>query len=203
MKIIKINREIVDADVVKLVTDILRNGGVVVHPTDTCYGLAADVFNKAAVDKVAGIKQMAKEKPISVIAGDLNNLHKFVYIDESTQKIIDQYWPGALTIVFKRKKVFPLFYNNGNETIGIRYPKCGYSLAFAKSLSGFITTTSANVTGSQNPYSLHDILREFDAQKLKPDLVLDAGLLPEIKPSTIVKVENDKIEILRRGELEL
>lgn len=201
MKIISVHPFHIDPDTISYAVKVLREGGVVAHPTDTCYGLAADVFSPEAVKRLCEIKSMSADKPISVIAPSIQGLEKYVVISYRASELMKKYWPGALTIALPHTSKMPEHYNQGFKTIGVRFPDCPWSIALAKSLGRFITTTSANLSGGKNPYSLFDIKREFGDRKIQPDLILDAGELLKRPPSTVVELIDDKIKILRQGEV--
>lgn len=203
MKIIRVHPFYPDPQVLSYAVDVLRNGGVVVHPTDTCYGLAVDIANQEAVKRLFAIKKMSEDKPVSIIIHDKAALEQLVHLNELAVSLIEKHWPGPLTVVLQRKSGLPEYFNKGHETVGIRHPECNYSLSLVKGLGSFISTTSANLSGGQNPYSLDDILREFGERELKPDLILDAGELPKVSPSTIVSLVNGSCKILRQGDLKI
>ncbi|EKD63407.1 MAG: hypothetical protein ACD_51C00281G0004 [uncultured bacterium] len=174
------------------IVEVLRNGGVVTHPTDTCYGLACDIFNQKAVDRLYELKQMPKNKPLSIIVGSLEEARKYGVFNDKALELAKKGWPGDLTLVLSRTSEVPTYLNNGIDTIGIRIPSDELTLEMLKRWGGPLSTTSANLSKGSNPYSSKDAL--------KGDVVIDVGVIPCKKPSTIVSVVDGGISVLRQGE---
>ena len=178
---------------------ILNNGGVIAHATDTCYGFACDVFSEQGLGRLYKIKKMPNSKPVSILVSDLKMAKKYGIFNKRAEKLAKKYWPGALTIVVKRKKSLPRFLNPKLKTVGIRLPAHALSRKLARLLGRPITTTSANISGKPAPYSVVVIRRQLSSQKFKPDFIIDSGGLPKKLPSTIVEITGNKIKILRVG----
>lgn len=190
-----------DKNVQKAV-EVLKKGGVVSHATDTCYGFAADIFNEAAVEKVYNLKQMQRSKPISILVSSLEEAQEYGLFNKQALGLAQQFWPGALTIIVKRKKKLPKWINPGGKTVGIRVPGDSISCNLAKQLGGPITTTSANITTLPSPYSVSAIKKQFVGQNLKPDFYLDSGRLSVANPpSTIVDCTSKEMKIIRQGSV--
>lgn len=177
---------------------ILKNGGVVVYPTDTIYGLGADIFNKKAVKKVYQIKGRKFNKPLLILADSKKEIGKFVYLNTSAKKAISEFLPGPLTLILKKGRLVPEVITGGRETVGIRLPRNKIATALAKKLGRPITTTSANLAGRKTPATGGAIFNHFKSKKYQPDLILDAGKL-ENKPSTILDLSGKGGKIIRRG----
>lgn len=187
----------------KKAVSVLRSGGVVAHATDTCYGFAADVFSKKALKSLYKLKRMAVDKPVSILAADLKMASKYGFFGKNALKMAQKYWPGALTIIVKRKKSLPTFFNPGVKTVGIRVPNHKLSLALAEKLGQPITTTSANISGQLSPYSVSAMEKQFHNQKLRPDFILNSGQLKKNLPSTIIDASGKKIRIVRNGDVKI
>lgn len=193
MQVLKITQE----NIIKAV-DFLKNGGVVVHPTDTCYGLAADITNQKAVEKIYALKQMSKEKPMSILVASLEMFKKYGDLSFKAEKIAQKYLPGALTLIVPKTKDIPDFYAGNTNLIGIRYPNHLVSLELVEKLERPVTTTSANLTGLPPAYLPAEVKKYFQAEEI---LFLDGGILPNKKPSTILKIVDGTIDLIRQGEL--
>lgn len=200
MKLIKLSKESWREAV-----DVLKNGGVVAHPTDTCYGLAADITNQAAVEKIIKIKQMDPEKPMSIAVANLTELAKYGELSPKALEIVQKYLPGAVTLLVPKNKAVPDFYYPHSELIGLRIPDHELTLDLVRGLGCPITTTSANVTMRTENYSGKEVFEAFYDEEFEPDLVFDLDLDdPErIKPSTIVQVVGDAVTVVRWGEVEI
>lgn len=195
-------RKVTEKDFKKAV-DVLKNGGVGIHATDTCYGFACDAFNRRALARLYKLKKMAVNKPISILVADLKMAKKYGVFNKIALKLAKKYWPGALTIIVKRKKTLPDFFNPGTKTVGIRVPNDKLSRQLAKKSGRPITTTSANISGQPSPYSVSAIKKQFYGQKIQPDFILDSGKLPPNPPSTIVSAMGKVIKVIRQGEIEV
>lgn len=173
----------------------MRLGKVIAHPTDTCYGLAVDIHSEKGLKKLYSLKKMPSDKPVSILVKSLTEAHYYGEFCELSERMAMEFWPGPLTLVVPRKSGLPDFLNSGEELIGLRVIDEPVSLALLEELGGPITTTSANLHGEKTPFSVTDLTVE-------PDLVLDVGYLRKHeKPSTVIKVVDNKATTLRHGDL--
>jgi len=170
---------------------VLREGGVIVYPTETVYGLGADIFNKNAVEKVYKLKGRGFDKPLS-IAMRREDVDEFAFVSDTQLIDLEAVLPGPVTIVAKKKKV-PDWITN-TDFVGIRVPDHpdAYELV---SRFGSITSTSANKAGGKSPIKIEEIPKSILD---KVDCVVDAGETHYKQGSTVIKV-TDSIEILREG----
>jgi len=202
MDIIRINPKSPDKNLIKKAAAIILAGGVVVYPTDTAYGLAADAMNEHAIGKLFIIKQRV-QKPLPIIVSDLQMLSRVAKVSAAEKKLIDKHWPGALTIIFEKKKEIQPFLTLGLPTIGVRIPDYEVARELVKVCDTPLTSTSANVTGQGNCYTPECVSRMFQSRDSQPDLILDAGELPEVAVSTVVQVEAGKAKVLRKGPVKI
>lgn len=187
---------------------ILREGGIVAHPTETCYGFACDLTNSEAVEKLSLLKKRPKEQPISALFSSIEEAAKWVEWNEKAEELAKKYLPGPLTLILPSKKrsgksdaIYQYIESLGS--VGVRVSSHPVATKLA-ALAGIpLSTTSANLHGHPEPYSVEEILEQFRGEELQPNLILDGGTLPHAKPSTVVIVNNDKIEVVRRGPLEI
>lgn len=175
----------------------LHAGQVVAHPTETCYGLAADIFQKAAVGRVYSLKKMELSKPVSILVRDLDEAQRYGEFSKKALQFALAYWPGPLTIIVPRKVSLPAWINPGIDTIGFRVSSNKKTRALVEAFGGPLTTTSANITGKPSPYSVQEVLD----QGLVPDFVYDGGQIGRELPSTIVSVVGDEVKVLRQGPI--
>ncbi len=186
-------------DQLLLAVKTLHSGGVVAHPTETCYGLAVDIFQKGAVEKLYRLKGMDLNKPVSLLVRDLEEAQRYGVFSERALELAKRYWPSALTLVLPRTALLPLWVNPGLATIGLRVSPNKKARQLVEAFGGPLTTTSANVHGQPEAYKVDDFL----AQGLVPDAVLDSGQLGKTPPSTLVEVVENEVRILRQGDLRL
>ena len=176
---------------------VIKNGGVIAFPTQHLYGLGADAFNADAVNRVFEIKRRPDDKPLLVLIDKHYDLTRLVQqIPYAATRIMEQFWPGAVTIVFRAKHILPTNLTADTERIGVRMPEHPVALALATAVQGPITATSANITGNSG-CSLVSEMDPLLTDKL--DLIIDVGALKGGKGSTVVDVTRDSIRILRQG----
>jgi len=182
---------------------ILKKGGVVVYPTDTAYGLAVDATNLSAVKKLYAVKGRDFKKPIHIIFPNADWLKKIVRLNKNALRLMNKFLPGPLTIVLpiKAHGVSWKKLSAGTGTLGIRYPDHSVAQMLVEMFGKPITTTSANVSGLPNTYSVAEVKRQFAKSKLNPDYYLDGGKLKKIMPSTLVSVVNNNVTIIRQGPI--
>lgn len=185
----------------------LRKGGVVLHPTETCYGLTADVFSEQAVAKAYALKDMAELKPVSIMVSNLEEAMKYGRFSEKALELAREYWPGPLTIVVPRTELLPTFLNKGVSTVGIRCPHHEITQELLTEFGGPLITTSANRTGEPQAYDVETFLIGRDADEAGgngiPDAIIDMGHILEVEPSTIVEVIGNEMKVLRNGPIAL
>lgn len=188
----KINSEIIKK---------IKNGGVVVFPTDTVYGIGA-IPEKESLNKIYKIKHRDFSKKIIALISS-NDVLKSI-IDEreedlsKIQKILQFYWPGELTVIFKANKEFINKFDKTMETIGVRIPKSKIALELIEKVGGILLTSSANLSGGKTVINMEDI---DTAIINKVDIVIEAEENLTGIPSTIIKYENGKISLLREGNI--
>lgn len=198
-KLRKINPADPETDIIAEAARIISNGGVVVFPTRGLYGLGADAFNDEAVSRIFHIKQRPENKPILVLIKNKDKLDRFVeHIPQAASVIMERFWPGKVSIVFKAKKGFPVNLTSGTGRIGIRVPEHNVAFALVNAVGNPITGTSANLSGSTGCSHI-DYLEPKIANRV--DLILDAGPLKGSAGSTVVDITSGKPLILRQGEL--
>lgn len=178
---------------------VIEKGKVVMFPTSFIYGLGADAFNVDAIDKVFRIKKRPYNKPLSVLVKNRKSLYRLVQdIPSYASIIMDRFWPGKITIVFKAKDDLPENLTAGTNTIGVRIPEHPAASALVDVLNNPITGTSANFSGKSGCSQISD-LDPLIADEL--DLILDAGPLKGGVGSTVIDVTGDAPAILREGSV--
>jgi len=195
MEIIKINNK----KVIRLALEALNNGGIVICPTDTVYGFLADASNKKAVGKIFKIKKRPKSKPLAVFVKDLKMAKELAEIDAKQEKILKAKWPGKYTFILQRKKTEdspPLLYGVDKKTIALRIPKYKFLNNLLKKINKPLAQTSVNISGQQPLTKISDILKIIGRSDL-PMIIIDAGDLKKVKPSTIIDLTADTLTRLR------
>lgn len=191
--------------IMKQTIQCLLSGGLVVYPTETCYGLAADATNQKAVDKLLEYKRRREGKPLSVLVDSKETALKYVEINESASKLYDRFLPGPMTVISKVKSD-KLANGIVSElgTLGIRISSHPFSMELAKAYGKPITATSANASWKKKPYAISDILDNLsEKQKDLLDLIIDVGHLPKREASTVVDTTLIDTMVLRQGDIDL
>ncbi|MGO9568582.1 MAG: L-threonylcarbamoyladenylate synthase [Desulfomonilaceae bacterium] len=177
--------------------EIVRSGGLVILPTETFYALAASPFREDAVQRVFRIKRRHERTPLPLIASDMAAVKKLVCrMSTLERKLTDRFWPGSLTILMTpSKQVTPLLMGPEGK-IGVRIPPECPARIVAAHAGGWLTATSANLSGDPSPEDVASMAGEvLDAV----DLVMDLGPTPGGKPSTVLEPLDGGCRVLREG----
>lgn len=195
--IIKINPEKPEPEKIDEAVAILKNGGVIGFPTETFYGLGADASNEEAIGKIFDVKGRDFNNPILVVIGDLAHTDLFADgIPAQARPLMRRFWPGPVTILFRASAAVSSRLTAGTEKIGIRLTSHPIAREIARKLGGPLTATSANLTGAPECSSASDVLVQL---KGRIDGVVDGGLTPGGKGSTIVDATVSPAAVLREG----
>jgi L-threonylcarbamoyladenylate synthase len=197
MKILKVGNKNLKK-VVRITEKSIKKGEVVFCPTDTIYGILADATNKKAVERVFHIKKRFRGKPIPIFVKDIKMAKKLAFIDREKEKFLKMVWPGKVTVVLKSRNVLPKILFGRTKTIGLRIPDYKLVNLLLKKLDRPLTGTSANISGKPASTKIREVIKQFEKEKIKPDLVLGAGNLKLCSPSKVVDLTGEKIKILRR-----
>ena len=203
---------------------IIKQGGVVVFPTDTVYGLLADATNETAVKKIFKIKKRSEEKPIPLFVKDIEMAKKFAFINKKQEDFLKMVWStrqnflgearkpelvkispkiwagkGKVTVVLKRKQNcgLPKIVFGNKKTIGLRIPNFKLISLLLEKLNKPLTGTSANISGKPASTKIREVLRQFKIAKEKPDLILNYGDLKFSLPSLVIDLTGETTRILR------
>ena len=199
MKIIKVDLNSDFPEAIKEAVAVLRLGGAIVYPTDTLYGLGANALEPTAVERIFKIKNRAREKPLPIVVRNIKWAKELAYIYQKEEKSLNAVWPGAVTVILPRRNIVPATATAGQPGVALRVP----NHPFVDKLLGWygypLTATSANISGEEPSMKISEIINIFEGIYHKPDLIIDAGDLPESEPSTILDLTTDRPKILRVG----
>lgn len=208
MRIINAN----DENAVSEAVETLNNGGLIVYPTETCYGLGCDATNSKAVDKLLDFKRKIEGKSIPIAVSSLDMASRYAELNRTAESIYKNFTPGPVTIVSKAKSrdhldSYTLEIDERlkaeNNTIGIRIPNFRLVLDILDSFNKPITATAANTLNGKTPYSINDVLTQIsDKQKKLIDLIIDAGKLPQNPPSTVIDTTTEELVVYRKGRID-
>jgi len=174
---------------------LMKQGGVVVYPTETVYGLGCVPSDTDAAQRVCEIKQRA-DKPLPLICSDIETARKIVDMNSAAEKLAKRFWPGPLTIVLPARVKYSMWVNHGASTLGVRVSPHRVASRLAKEAGGVIVSTSANISGGEPAMSASEARETFDN---KVDIILDGGWSPDGESSTVVDLTGEEVWLLRKG----
>jgi tRNA threonylcarbamoyl adenosine modification protein (Sua5/YciO/YrdC/YwlC family) len=190
-KVIKINKDNPESESIRQASGVLRDGGLVAFPTETVYGLGANLTNKKAIEKLYEIKNRPKDKPFTLLVSDIKDIDNFALdVLPAAYRLADRFWPGPLTIILKSKD---------SLTLGLRMPKSNVALEIIKHSNFPVACPSANLSGKREPLNVQDVL---DGLEGKIELVLDGGRVEIGVPSTVVDARSLPFKVLRKGSID-
>ena len=190
-------RNKIDFNKLKEISQIIRNGGIVVFPTETVYGIGTNGLNKEAISRLYEVKQRPINKPISLLVSSIDMAEMVAKdITDMEYKLMEKFFPGPLTIILKKKSIVPDNLTNNTDTVGIRMPDNIIAKKLIEHSNVPIATPSANISGKPSGIDINNIMEDF---KDKVDYYLDGGQSKLGIGSTIVKIENGYPVILRDG----
>ncbi len=193
---LSINTQNPQMRLIKKAVDVLRDGGIIIYPTDTVYGLGCDLSNKKGIEKIYEIKRRNKKQPLSFICSDLKHISQYAKVTDYAYKTMKRLLPGSYTFILEASRLVPKIILPKRPTTGIRVPDNNICLAMVRELGQPIISTSVKTAEGEdlgNPY----IIEEYWGKLV--DLIIDGGnIIPE--PSSVISLIDDNIEILRVGK---
>lgn len=179
--------------VVRLSVETLRNGGIIVYPTDTVYGMAVDIENNDALHKLVLIK--GSKAPMPIVTDTFENAEKIGVFNSSARKLAELFWPGPLTLVVKGRGLLPeLLEHNGK--VALRIPDHIFPQRLARELNGYLISTSACPTGMSSPFTPDDVEKILGG---KIDLLIDDGPTKYKGASTVIDTTVNPPKVIRIG----
>lgn len=175
-------------------SEIVARGGLIVFPTDTVYGLGCDPFNEPAVGRLFRTKGRGM-KPVSVLCSSEEKAGELVTLNPRALALARDHWPGALTIVAPLRRLVPAQLTQGKDDLGVRVPDLASCLELIRACGGWLTGTSANLSGRPASRTADEALEQLGDSV---DLILDGGPLGG-QESTVVQAVGDTVTILRTG----
>lgn len=186
-----------DPKILREAGEIIRRGGLVAFPTETVYGLGGDALNPEASEKIYAAKGRPSDNPLIVHIARKDDLYEIAReIPEKAQRLIEKFWPGPLTLIFKKKDKVPLKTTGGLDTVAVRMPVNPIAAAFIQAAGGFIAAPSANASGRPSTTTAAHVMEDL---KGRIEMVLDGGQSVIGLESTIVDVSGTEPVILRPG----
>jgi L-threonylcarbamoyladenylate synthase len=190
-------------DAACLAADVVYAGGVIIFPTDTCYGLAANIADIATFNRAYELKGRDFNKPFNLMVKDPGQFKIYGQYSPLIDKILKKYAGYLFAFVVKRTSNLPVHFNRGLDTVGIVMPQHPFCQRLFDYVTAPILGTSANVSGQGECYSVEELLKQFPPERefSFPVAIFDAGVLPRRRPSTVIKILDDEhFEVLRTGD---
>ena len=185
----------INTEELKNVANLIKNGEIVVFPTETVYGIGANALNPEAVFKIFDAKERPSDNPLIVHIANKEDIYKVAETpNKIEQKLIDVFMPGPITIILKKKSIIPDIVSAGLDTVGIRMPSNKIAHKIIKKAGVPIAAPSANISGRPSGTRIQDIREELEK---KVSVIIDGGISEYGLESTVVKVENEIPIILR------
>jgi tRNA threonylcarbamoyl adenosine modification protein (Sua5/YciO/YrdC/YwlC family) len=176
--------------------EVLREGGIIIYPTDTVYGLGCDLSNKKGIEKIYELKKRNKKKPLSFVCSDLKHISQYAKVTDYAYKTMKRLLPGAYTFILEASRLVPKIILPKRPTTGIRVPDNQICLALVRELGQPIISTSVKTAAGESlgdPYAIKECFNRV------VDLIIDGGnIIPE--PSSVISLVDDNIEIIRIGK---
>lgn len=195
-EIVKLDAANIDETAIERAAEIIKNGGLVAFPTETVYGLGANALDAEASKKIYEAKGRPSDNPLIAHIASLDTLDEIVEdVSDVAKKLIDKFWPGPMTLIFKKKDLVPDSTTGGLKTLAVRFPENEIAKALIEKSGVPIAAPSANTSGKPSPTKGEHVIEDLDG---KVDMILDGGEVGLGLESTIIDV-TDKPTILRPG----
>jgi len=185
---------------IQVASQTVKQGGLVVYPTDTLYGLGCDPFNVEAVKRVFEVKGEKRKKPLPILASDIHWVKEIAHLSKEAEKVAERLWPGPLTIVVLKKPALPSIVTCNTDSVGVRVPKHDSALQLIRLSGGLLVGTSANKTGEKPPKTAQEAAQQVGEEV---DVILDGGPVPLGVSSSVVDFTGAKPRLVRRGPIKL
>lgn len=198
-QVLTVNPDAPEPDVIEAAADVLRRGGLVAYPTETVYGLAASAFIVDTVARVFEAKHRPYSQALPVQIADKSDIETLARdLPLVAYRLIDDFFPGPLTLVLRRLPTVSLTVTGGQNTIGLRMPDHPVALSVIRAFGAPVACPSANLTGRRSPMSAADVLEDLDGVI---DLVLDGGPTEDRIASTVLDLTTQPARLLREGKI--
>lgn len=188
-----------DPEAIKLAVSIIKAGGVIAFPTDTVYGIGADMWNPQAIERLYEVKGRTYDKAIPILIGSppqLDLVTDATNVNPQAKKLMDAFWPGAMTLILPKHESVPQRLS-AYPTVGVRMPDHSLLLQLLMK-TGPLAATSANHSGQPDSFTAQQAEKDLSS---KIELILDGGTTAGAAPSTVVDCSTGELNILRQGEV--
>jgi tRNA threonylcarbamoyl adenosine modification protein (Sua5/YciO/YrdC/YwlC family) len=193
---LSINSQNPQMRLIRKAVDVLRQGGIIIYPTDTVYGLGCDLSNKKGIERIYELKRRNRKQPLSFICSDLKHISQYAKVTDYAYKTMKRLLPGPYTFILEASRLVPKIILPKRSTTGIRVPDNQICLDLIKELGQPIISTSVKTEDGEDLGTPYEIEERFGRTV---DLIIDGGIIiPE--PSSVISLVDDNIEIIRNGK---
>jgi L-threonylcarbamoyladenylate synthase len=200
-EIYKIDPSAPDRESLVAAAEAVLRGGVIAFPTDTVYGLGCSLFDVSAVEMIERLKRRDKTLAvISLIPEPAQALGLAAFVSPVAERLIQAYWPGPLSLIFKAAPIVPSRVRGAGGTVALRCPEDRLCHALLDFIGGPVVSSSANISGQPTAETAEEVVQIFGNQI---DVILDGGPLRDRKPSTLIDVSTPDVRLLRRGAIDV
>lgn len=196
-KVIKTDENNIDFEGIREAGEIIKRGGLVAFPTETVYGLGGDALNPESSRKIYAAKGRPSDNPLIVHVADIEHIEKIVEeIPKAAYRLAECFWPGPLTMIFKKSSLVPAETTGGLDTVAVRMPSNKIARAFIEAAGGYVAAPSANISGRPSPTIAKYVIEDMDG---RIEMIIDGGASDVGLESTIIDLTEEKPMILRPG----
>lgn len=186
----------INEDELKIVTQALNEGKLIVFPTETVYGIAGNGLTLSLVNNLYQAKKRDYSKPFTLMVNDITKIKDIAYVSENEEKVIKKFMPGPITLILKKKDCISNLVTANSDTVGVRIPNHKIALSILKSVDYPLATSSANISGSVNNSNIEDIINDLENYV---DIFIKGNISSNLLASTVVEIKNNEVNILRNG----
>ena len=194
--LVSINSENPQMRLIRKAVDVLENGGIVIYPTDTVYGIGCDLLNRRAIERIYDIKQRSRKQPFSFICADLKDISQYAIVPNYAYKAMKRLLPGPYTFVLEASRLVPRIILPKRKSVGIRVPDNRICLALVSAFGRPVISTSVTTADGDIMTDPGEIEEKF---KNRVDMVIDGGILPPAE-SSVVSFLEEVPEVIRVGK---
>ena len=189
---------LIDIKLDKIKEEVAKNNALIVYPTDTVYGVGGSMYSIEAIEKIYAAKEREFTSPLIALVSDKNKVAEIAHMgknEEKIEKLMKEFWPGALTIILDKRDNVPSRMVSGGASVGVRMPNHPVALDIIETCGGILPTTSANISGEPSPKNHTEVSESF---KSRVEIVVEGGDCPVGIESTILDMREEP-KILRAG----
>jgi tRNA threonylcarbamoyl adenosine modification protein (Sua5/YciO/YrdC/YwlC family) len=194
--LVAINNQNPQMRLIRKAVEILRNGGIIIYPTDTVYGMGCDLFNKRGIERIYEIQRRDRKQPLSFVCADLKDISRYARVSDDAYKIMKRLLPGPYTFILDASRAVPKIILPKRQTVGIRVPDNRICQALVAEMGSPVISTSIK-NGEGELLSDPRIIEEIFGKRV--DMIIDGGIIAAT-PSSVISLLDEGVEVIRIGK---